>query len=73
MADQTMATSMFFDTRENADAWFHDGWASWMEGRFGTRPNLTIYDKHLILNNDAEEVHVNGEDLSSPWLTNAAK
>ena len=64
---------MFFDTRENADVWFHDGWASWMEGRFGTRPNLTIYDKHLILNNDAEEVHVNGEALTSPWLTNAAK
>ena len=62
-----------FDTRDNADAWFHDGWASWMEGRFGTRPKLNIYDKPLILINDAEEVHANGEAMTPPWLTDAAK
>ena len=62
-----------FDTRDNADAWYHDGWASWMEGRFGTRPKLNIYDKPLILINDAEEVHANGEAMTPPWLTDAAK
>ena len=62
-----------FDTRANADAWFHDGWANWMEGRFRTRLNLATYDKCLTLNNDAEEVHVNGEAMTPPWLTDAAK
>jgi len=62
-----------FDTRENADAWFHDSWANWMEGRFGIRLNLATYDKYLTLNNDVEEVHVNGEAMTPPWLTDAAK
>ena len=62
-----------FDTRDNADARLHDGWANWMGGRFGTQPKLDIYDRHLILKNDAEEVHANGEAMTPPWLTDAAK
>ncbi|WP_071674654.1 YciI family protein [Nioella nitratireducens] len=27
-----------FDSREAAEAWFNDGWADWMEGRFGGAP-----------------------------------
>ena len=50
-----------FDTRENAEAWFNDGWADWMEGRFGVRPTLTIFDNPLVLDNEAEEVRVTGE------------
>ena len=62
-----------FDTRDNADAWFHDGWADWMEGRFGVRPTLTIYDNYLTLDNDADEVRVDGAAVDPPWLTNAAE
>ena len=50
-----------FDTRENAEAWFNDGWADWMESRFGVRPTLTIFDNPVVLDNEAGEVRVNGE------------
>jgi len=50
-----------FDTRENAEAWFNDGWADWMEGRFGVRPTLTIFDNPVVLDNEAGEVRVTGE------------
>ena len=33
-----------FATREDAEAWFHDGWADWMQGRFGVRPTLMLFD-----------------------------
>ncbi|MEK9722951.1 MAG: hypothetical protein VW405_05630 [Rhodospirillaceae bacterium] len=56
-----------FDTRENAEAWFHDGWADWMEGRFGVRPTLTLYDNYLTLDNEAGEVRVAGEVVPAPW------
>ena len=50
-----------FDTRENAEAWFNDGWADWMEGRFGVRPTLTIFDNPVVLDNEAGEIRVTGE------------
>lgn len=49
-----------FDTRENAMEWFNDGWADWMEGRFGVRPTLTIFDNPVVLDNEAGEVRSNG-------------
>ena len=56
-----------FDTRENAENWFNDGWADWMEGRFGVRPTLTIFDNPVVLDNEAGEVRVNGEAITPPW------
>jgi len=56
-----------FDTREDADAWFNEDWADWMEGRFGARPTLTIYDNHVVLDNVADEVRVDGEPIPAPW------
>ena len=50
-----------YDTRENAEAWFNDGWADWMEGRFGVGPTLTIFDNPVVLDNEAGEVRVTGE------------
>jgi len=50
-----------FDTRENAESWFNDGWADWMEGRFGVRPTLTLFDNPVVLDNEAGEVRVTGE------------
>ena len=46
---------------ENAEAWFNGGWADWMEGRFGVRPTLTIFDNPVVLDNEAGEVRVTGE------------
>jgi len=62
-----------FETREEAEAWFHDGWVDWMEGRFGVRPTLTIYDTYLTLDNDAGEVRVDGKPVAAPWHTEAAE
>lgn len=56
-----------FATREDAEAWFHNGWADWMEGRFGARPTLTIYDNHVVLDNEADEVRVDGKPIPAPW------
>ena len=62
-----------FETREDANAWFHDGWADWMKGRFGVRPTLTLYDSYLTLDNEASEVRVDGKPVARPWSTNAAE
>ena len=61
-----------FDTRKNAEAWFHDDRADWIEGHFGVQPNHAIFDNCLTLNNDADEVRVNGEAVTPPLLTDAA-
>jgi len=56
-----------FDSRQNAEAWFNDGWADWMEGRFGVRPTLTLFDNPVVLDNEANEVRVEGQAISPPW------
>ncbi len=62
-----------FATREDAEAWFHDGWADWMEGRFGVRPTLTLFDNPVVLDNVKGEVRVDGEPVVAPWLADAAE
>lgn len=62
-----------FATREDAEAWFHDGWADWMEGRFGVRPTLTLFDNPVVLDNEKGEVRVDGEAVAPPWLADAAE
>lgn len=57
-----------FDTRADAEAWFNEGWADWMEGRFGVRPTLEIYDNPVVLDNEQDEVRVNGDRIESPWI-----
>ena len=56
-----------FDSRENAESWFNDGWADWMEGRFGVRPTLTLFDNPVVLDNEAGEVRVDGTPVPPPW------
>jgi hypothetical protein len=63
----------FFATRADAEAWFHDGWAAWMESRFGVRPTLRLYDNYLTLDNAAGEVRVDGEVVPAPWKSEAAE
>ena len=61
-----------FATREDAEAWFNDGWADWMEGRFGVRPTLTLFDNHVVLDNERGEVRVDGEPVTPPWSADTA-
>lgn len=56
-----------FATREDALAWFDDGWADWMEGRFGVRPTLTLFDNPVVLDNETGEVRVDGVPVTPPW------
>lgn len=56
-----------FETREAADAWFNDDWADWMEGRFGARPVLSIFDCDVVLDNLTDEVRVGGVAVKKPW------
>lgn len=62
-----------FATREAAETWFHDGWADWMEGRFGVRPTLTLFDNHVVLDNEKGEVRVDGAPVPAPWSEDAAE
>ena len=62
-----------FATREDAEAWFHDGWADWMEGRFGSRPTLTLFDCPVVLDNERGEVRVDGRPVPPPWKSSAAE
>ena len=50
-----------FASREDALAWFNDDWSDWMEGRFGARPTLTLFDNPVTLDNDAGEVWIDGQ------------
>jgi hypothetical protein len=56
-----------FDSREDAAAWFNEGWADWMEGRFGVRPTLMLFDCPVVLDNEEGEVRVNGVPVPPPW------
>jgi accessory colonization factor AcfC len=54
-----------FDSREAAEAWFHDGWADWMEGRFGVRPTVELFDNPVVLDNEKGEVRVDGRAIEA--------
>ena len=55
-----------FATRAEAEAWFHDGWADWMEGRFGVRPTLTLFECRVMLDNEAGEVRIEPDIEAQP-------
>ena len=61
-----------FDSRETALAWFNEGWADWMEGRFGVRPTLTLFDNPVTLDNESQEVRVEGRPVPPPWAVQNA-
>ncbi len=64
MGDEANGGVYMFEDRAKADAWFNDGWADWMEGRFGVRPTLEIFDNAVIVDNTAGEVRVDGKALA---------
>lgn len=61
-----------FDSRETALAWFNEGWADWMEGRFGVRPVLTLFDNPVTLDNERGEARVDGVPVPPPWSAEEA-
>lgn len=56
-----------FATRADAEAWFNEDWEAWMEGRFGVKPTLTLFDSPVVLDNEAGEVRVEGTPVEAPW------
>jgi len=62
-----------FESREAAEAWFHDGWWGWIEERFGARPTLTFFDHYLTVDNAKGEVRVDGLPVSLDEKSQAAE
>ncbi|MEE9454634.1 MAG: hypothetical protein V3V13_09675 [Paracoccaceae bacterium] len=56
-----------FSTRKAAENWFNEDWADWMEGRFGARPTLTLFDNPVVLDNESNEVRIKGKPVTPPW------
>ncbi|NKX46048.1 hypothetical protein [Roseicyclus persicicus] len=61
-----------FATRADAEAWFNEGWADWMEGRFGVRPTLRLFDAPVVLDNERGEARVQGRRVPAPWAEEKA-
>jgi len=55
-----------WETRAQAEAWYTDDWAQKVEARFGARPTVTYYENYVVVDNDADEVRVNGARESLP-------
>jgi hypothetical protein len=49
-----------WESREAAEAWYDDAWWVRAEKNFGVRPTLTFYDNHVVVDNEAHEVRVDG-------------
>lgn len=56
-----------FESAQAAHAWFNAAWPEWMEGRFGVRPTLTLFDCPVVLDNERDEVRVDGAPIDPPW------
>ena len=61
-----------FASREAALDWFNDGWADWMEGRFGVRPTLRLFEGPVVLDNTRGQVRVDGCVVPPPWRSEPA-
>lgn len=68
--DDGLAGVYEFATRADAEAWFNADWPAWMEGRFGVRPTLSLFDNPVVLDNEADEVRVMGKPVTPPWSGN---
>lgn len=44
-----------------ARAWYTLDWEKQMETRFGAKPTVTYYDSHVVVDNEAETVRIEGE------------
>ena len=46
----------------SARAWYTPEWEKRMEAAFGARPTVTYYDNHVVVDNEAGAVRVEGKD-----------
>lgn len=53
-----------WESREAAEAWYNDDWWRRMEQAFGVRPTVTYYDNHIVVDNVADELRIEGEAIS---------
>ena len=54
-----------FESQEKAEAWFNDDWWPMMEKTFGVRPTLTCYHNHVVVDNSAGEIRVDGKKVET--------
>ena len=52
-----------WESRAKAEAFYNDDWWPMMEKAFGVRPSLTCYDNHLVVDNEADEVRLEGKKV----------
>jgi len=53
-----------WESRKAAEAWYNDDWRRRTEKSFGVGPVVTYYDNHVVVDNAAGEVLVDGEAVS---------
>jgi len=51
----------FWESEAAARAWYTPEWEKRMEAAFGAKPKVTYYDNHVIVDNEAGQVRVEGE------------
>ncbi|SJZ36659.1 hypothetical protein SAMN02745126_00670 [Enhydrobacter aerosaccus] len=50
-----------WESEAAARAWYTPDWERQMEARFGAKPRVTYYDSHVVVDNEAGTVRVEGE------------
>jgi hypothetical protein len=51
-----------WESEAAARAWYTPEWEKRMETAFGARPAVTYYDNHVVVDNEAGQVRVEGEN-----------
>jgi hypothetical protein len=50
-----------WESEAAASAWYTPDWEKRMEAAFGARPTVTYYDNHVVVDNEAGKVRIEGE------------
>jgi heme-degrading monooxygenase HmoA len=53
-----------WESREAAEAWYNSEWRQRMEKAFGVRPKVTYYDSHVVVDNAADELRIDGKAVT---------
>jgi len=51
-----------WESEAAARAWYTPDWEKRMEAAFGAKPVVTYYDNHVVVDNEAGKVRVEGQD-----------
>ncbi|MFZ5779779.1 MAG: monooxygenase [Pseudomonadota bacterium] len=52
-----------WESEQAARAWYTPDWERRMEAAFGAKPTVTFYDSHVVVDNEAGKVAVDGKDI----------